>query len=175
MDTEAVKSIRLGHATGIASLAFALIVQVLATAFFVADAVADLGVPGWAGFHRHYAFELMIALALTGGVVAMAMHLRRLLAEARRREVTVQLARGALNAIMEDKFAQWKLTQAEREVALFALKGCDIAEITALRQAASGTVRAQLSHIYSKAGVTGQAMLMSLFLEDLLDIGPALP
>jgi hypothetical protein len=32
-------------------------------------------------------------------------------------------------------------------------------------------VRSQLSQIYAKAGVTGQPMLMSLFLDDLLD-GP---
>jgi hypothetical protein len=34
-------------------------------------------------------------------------------------------------------------------------------------------VRAQLSQVYAKAGVGSQAMLMSLFLEDLLDTDPA--
>ena len=52
--------------------------------------------------------------------------------------------------------------------ALFALKGCDVAEIAQLRGAAQGTVRAQLSQVYAKAGVTSQAGLVSLFLEDLL-------
>ena len=54
-------------------------------------------------------------------------------------------------------------------MALFALKGCDVAEIAELRGAATGTVRSQLSQIYAKAGVTSQAMLVSLFIEDLLD------
>lgn len=60
------------------------------------------------------------------------------------------------------------LTAAECDVALFALKGCDAAEIARLRGAAQGTVRAQLSQVYAKAGVTSQAGLVSLFLEDLL-------
>jgi len=51
---------------------------------------------------------------------------------------------------------------------MFALKGCTVAEIADMRAAAQGTVRAQLSQVYAKAGVSSQPMLMSLFLEDLM-------
>jgi DNA-binding CsgD family transcriptional regulator len=51
---------------------------------------------------------------------------------------------------------------------LFALKGCDAAEIAKMRNAAQGTVRAQLSSIYAKAGVSSQAALVSLFFDELL-------
>ena len=67
-----------------------------------------------------------------------------------------------------DRFADWGLSSAEADVALFALKGCSIAQIAALRDAAQGTVRAQLSQVYAKAGVSSQPMLMSLFLDDLM-------
>jgi DNA-binding NarL/FixJ family response regulator len=70
---------------------------------------------------------------------------------------------------MAVRFQEWGLTPGEGDVALFALKGCDVAQIAELREVATGTVRSQLSQIYSKAGVTSQAMLVSLFIEDLLD------
>ena len=57
-------------------------------------------------------------------------------------------------------------------MALFALKGCDVAEIARLRGAAAGTIRSQLSQIYAKAGVSSQAMLVSVFIDDLLDAPP---
>lgn len=57
-------------------------------------------------------------------------------------------------------------------MALFALNGCDIAEIARLRGAAAGTVRAQLTRVYAKAGVSSHSALVALFLDDLID--PAL-
>ena len=83
-------------------------------------------------------------------------------------ERALAVASGALADHIAQRFADWGLTAAESDVALFALKGCDAAEIAALRGAAQGTVRAQLSQVYAKARVTSQAGLVSLFLEDLL-------
>jgi len=67
------------------------------------------------------------------------------------------------------RFAEWKLTPAEADVAMFALKGCDAAAIAEMRGAATGTVRAQLARVYAKAGVSSRADLVSLFFDDLLD------
>jgi DNA-binding CsgD family transcriptional regulator len=61
------------------------------------------------------------------------------------------------------------LTAAEADVALFAIKGCDAAEIAHLRGAALGTVRAQLTRVYAKAGVNSQSALVALFLDELID------
>ena len=49
----------------------------------------------------------------------------------------------------------------------------DVAEIAELRGAAQGTVRAQLTRIYSKAGVSGRAQFAAFFVEDLLGQGVA--
>ena len=73
------------------------------------------------------------------------------------------------------RFEEWQLAAAKAAVALFALKGCDAPEIARLRGAASGTVRAQLSAVYAKAGVSSQAALVSLFIEDLLGNGITAP
>jgi len=70
--------------------------------------------------------------------------------------------------LVEDRFGEWGFTPAERDVALFALKGFSIAEIAALRDTSEGTVKAQTNAIYRKAGVSGRPQFLSLFVEDLM-------
>ena len=70
---------------------------------------------------------------------------------------------------MEERFIEWGLTPAERDVALFAIKGMSTQEIAALRSTSEGTVKAQTNAIYRKAGVTGRPQLLSLFIDDLMD------
>jgi DNA-binding CsgD family transcriptional regulator len=111
----------------------------------------------------------VIALALLTGVILSSRNIVRLTRDLRRKEQALARARGALAEHIELRFREWGLTRGEGEVALFALKGCDIAEIARLRGAAAGTIRSQLSQIYAKAGVSSQAMLVSVFIDDLLD------
>jgi len=70
---------------------------------------------------------------------------------------------------MQVRFSDWGLTVAERDVALFAIKGLSTLEIASLRGTAEGTVKAQTNAIYRKAGVNGRPQLLSLFIEDLMD------
>ena len=67
------------------------------------------------------------------------------------------------------------LTMAEREVGMLALKGIDLAEIARLRGSAQGTVRAQMTRIYAKAGVSGRAQFAAWFVEELLGEGISQP
>lgn len=147
-------------------VAATVVVQAIAAVFFVGDALGDLAERG---VTIHIAVEGLIAFALLAGVVIGARHTRALLHEAKRREAALAVASGALAEHIAARFREWGLTGAEAEVALFALKGCDAGEIARLRGAASGTVRAQLSAVYAKAGVGSQAALVSLFIEDLLE------
>ena len=142
-------------------------IQAIAAIFFIADAIGDLAA-GEMDFH--ILAESPIAFALLAGVGIGALMARRLLAEAQERERILAIASGALTEHIQMRFRDWKLTDAEAEVALFAIKGCDAAEIARLRSAAQGTVRAQLSHVYAKSGVATQAELVSLFIDDLLHI-----
>ena len=84
-------------------------------------------------------------------------------------ERKLRAASVAFYDLMEEKFTEWGLTPAERDVALFAIKGLSIQEIAAMRQTSEGTVKAQTNAIYRKAGVSGRPQLLSLFIEDLLD------
>lgn len=147
-------------------LAAIVLLQALAAAFFVGDALADVRADGW---RAHVAVEGLIALALVAGVVLGTLELRRMLAEAQRSAEALAVARGALGELVAQRFAEWGLTAAEADVALFALKGFDTAGIAELRGAAHGTVRAQLAQVYAKAGVSSRAGLVALFFEDLLD------
>lgn len=140
--------------------------QALAAAFFLADLASDLASAPADG---HLIVEGIAAFALIVSVVVGAIHIRHLITAARADEAAVAVARGALAQLVQLRFAQWHLTPAEADVALFALKGCDVAEIAALRGAAAGTVRAQLARIYAKAGVTSHSALLALFVDELID------
>jgi DNA-binding CsgD family transcriptional regulator len=54
-----------------------------------------------------------------------------------------------MRELVTQRFAEWGLTAAEADVALFALKGFDTAGIAELRGAAHGTVSAQLAQVYA--------------------------
>lgn len=110
----------------------------------------------------------MIALALFVGVVFGALEMRRTLLRMQRAETAQAIASSAFADLIDSWFANWGLTPAEADVALFTLKGLDTPEIAKLRGAAEGTVRVQLARIYSKAGVSNRGQFTSLFIEELL-------
>ncbi|WP_224405148.1 helix-turn-helix transcriptional regulator [Afifella sp. IM 167] len=146
-------------------LAALLAVQAFAAVFFVSDVIADFSLGG-AGLHT--IFEAAVSFALVLGVIFGGLEMRRAMERARRSEAAFSAASGALGDLIQNYFHEWALTPAESEVALFALKGVDLGDIAEMRGSAPGTVRAQLAHIYAKAGVSGRAQLVSLFIEDLL-------
>lgn len=141
--------------------------QSVAAIFFVVDSIDEVLLQARDGITLEVVTECLIAFALLAGVVIGARHTRRLIAEARRNENALAVARGATAELISIRFDEWQLSAGEAEVALFAIKGCSVAEIAELRKAARGTVRSQLSQVYAKAGVTSQSMLIAHFVEDL--------
>jgi DNA-binding CsgD family transcriptional regulator len=151
-----------------AVLVLVLATQVLATAFFVLDTIEEAGKTGL-GLHNWV--EALVTLALIGGGALGAVELRRVLRWQVRQDAALAKASGEMHSVIQRQFDQWGLSKAERDVAYLALKGLDVAEIAAVRNAASGTVRAQLSGIYGKSGVSGRAQFAAFFVEDLLSGG----
>lgn len=88
-------------------------------------------------------------------------------------EAGLRLASGAFMDVLHERFVDWQLTPAERDVALFAIKGLSTSDIARLRQTSEGTVKAQTNAIYRKASVSGRPQLLSLFIDELLDEGLA--
>jgi DNA-binding CsgD family transcriptional regulator len=157
-------------------LALLFCFQLACSVFFISDLLsAWLGVLALPGSWRvRESLEIGAALGLVAGLVLNLLALLRIIAERNRAEDRLRVAVGAFQAVLDERFADWGLTPAERDVALFVIKGMSMAEIARLRDASEGTVKAQTNAIYRKAGVTGRPQLVSLFIEDLMD-GRAAP
>lgn len=117
--------------------------------------------------------EVGAILGLLFGVVASGLLLRQSLRRQRSAEASLRVASGAFMQVLDERFTAWRLTPAERDVALFAIKGLSISEIAGIRATSEGTVKAQTNAIYRKAQVSGRPQLLSLFIDELM--GDALP
>ncbi len=151
-----------------------LAVQAVSAVLFITNiALSILGISPftWA---VHELIEIGAAVGLILGTILGAIALRRSHLRTQNAEARLRAASGAFMDLLKEHFAAWSLTPAERDVALFAIKGMNTPEIAQLRQTSEGTVKAQTAAIYRKAGVTGRPQLLSLFIEDLMD-GPIVP
>jgi DNA-binding CsgD family transcriptional regulator len=145
-----------------------LTVQAVSAALFIANiGFSVLGITPFA-WVVHEITEIGAAVGLVLGTVLGGLALRRGQIRTRKAEAKLRAASGAFVELLEERFAAWGLTPAERDVALFAIKGMSTGEIAGLRQTSEGTVKAQTAAIYRKAGVTGRPQLLSLFIEDLM-------
>ena len=105
-----------------------------------------------------------MALMVMGGLLV-----RALIREKRRDAQRLRIAAGEFYEVVQDNFERWGLTPSERDVAMFMLKGLSNHEIAALRETSEGTIKAQSTAIFRKAGVSGRTQLFSLFIEELLE------
>lgn len=154
-----------------------LTVQAACALFFVSDIMASvLGLRtrpiSW---KTRELMEIGAAIGLILGLVLGAIALTRTIRQRNLAEERLRRASSDFMEMLEENFATWGLTAAERDVALFAIKGMSTTEIATLRNTSEGTVKAQTNAIYRKAGVTGRPQLLSLFIEDLMrsDVAPA--
>ena len=119
----------------------------------------------------------VVMIALTGAIMLIRHLLREAKDLGRRlegsrqeaiqwREEAQSLIRG-LGVEIDRQFGKWNLTSAEKEVALFLLKGLSHKEIARIRHVSEATTRQQARTIYKKAGVAGRHDLAAFFLEDL--------
>lgn len=139
----------------------------LAATFFMVDVLSEL--PQVAHDPVHPILELMVTVMLGVGTVLGLREMRRMARDNHRMARGLKAAQGGFLELLEESFARWGLTPAERDVALLTVKGLTIAEIAALRGSRGGTVKAQSAAIYRKAGVGSRAQLLALLVEELLE------
>ena len=151
-----------------------LIVSVL---FFVFDVASDLyervianNTPGVLDA-IHLCFEVFSAVALVLAIRILVQQLRQLETRNRQQSESLSFLRGEMESFVRGKFEEWNLTAAERDITMYMLKGSSIADIAAARSTAEGTVKAQTSNIFRKTGVASRMELMSLFMDEFLDVG----
>ena len=149
-----------------------LIVQIITALFFVANIL--MSVLGFApiSWQISETIELGAAIGLLLGVVTGGMFLRATMRRNLRVEDQLRAAQGAFAELLAERFAEWGLTPAESDVALFAIKGMSTKEIAGMRDSSEGTVKAQTNAIYRKAGVGSRTQLLSLFIDDLMNVTP---
>lgn len=143
--------------------------QALCCAYFLFDIFIDLVMPSAANLVvESDVIEALVTVALFFGLAFTGSELRKMIR--REDQITDQLkvASGAFADLLEVRFEEWQLTEAERAVAVLALKGFSVAEMAELRATAQGTVKAQCAALYRKADVSGRLQLLSLFLDDLM-------
>ncbi|PXW68995.1 regulatory LuxR family protein [Loktanella sp. PT4BL] len=145
-----------------------VVVQFLCAIFFVSRILASILGISPLSWQLYELVELGAALGLLLGVGFGWFTLRRTMVRNAVVEDQLRLASGAFMDVLEERFSAWELTPAERDVALFALKGMSTQEIAGLREVSEGTIKAQTNAIYRKAGVSGRTQLMSLFIDDLM-------
>jgi DNA-binding NarL/FixJ family response regulator len=81
------------------------------------------------------------------------------------------LAENALRGLgeaMDRQFDEWSLTRAEKETALFLLKGFSHKEAARLTDRSERTFRQHAVSVYRKSGLGGRAELAAFFFEDML-------
>lgn len=144
--------------------------QLFCAVFFIVDAILDiLGIEDSTGLRNIDSFEYAVAAALFLGVIYTGYQIRSILRRNAQLKDQIRLASGEFSELLEEHFRNWKLTVAERDVAVLAIKGLSIAEIAAARGTAEGTVKAHSAAVYRKAGVSGRLQLLSLFVDELMD------
>lgn len=121
----------------------------------------------------HLGVELMSVVLLFYGFWAAQQQLRRVCSKGEEKARLLAGLRGHFDEIIDERFASWGLSSAERDIALLSLRGLSIGEIARLRDTRDGTVKAQLSAVYRKSGVAGRPELLALFMDEFLDYGAA--
>ncbi len=120
----------------------------------------------------HEAIEIMATIGLILGMVLGGLLIRNLLRQRQRSEQMLRAAAGEFHQMVLERFDDWGLTPSERDVAYFMLKGLSNAEIATLRETSEGTIKAQSTAVFRKAGVTGRAQLLSGFIEEVMAVEP---
>ncbi len=152
-------------------LTLVVLVQIVCASFFVAEIlISVLGLPfGPFNWTLHELIEVGAAIGLVIGTLFGIIALRAAQARSAKAEEALRLAQSAFREVLEERFTEWKLTPAERDVALFAIKGYSTQEMAGFRGVSEGTIKAQTNAIYRKAGVTGRSQLLSLFIDELIE------
>lgn len=165
------------HSMQASALRYVTLILILSVVFFIFDVASDVyeriiasSAPSLLDL-THLFFEVFSAGALILAIRILVRQLRWLQERNTQQSESLRFLRGEMDSYVHGKFDEWSLTSAERDIAMYMLKGLSIAEIAAARSTAEGTVKAQTSNIFRKTGVASRMELMSLFLDEFLDVG----
>lgn len=116
----------------------------------------------------HAGAEALAAAVAAAGALRFFRQLQAERREAAEWKAKASELLGGMGTVVDRQLDAWRLTQAEREVALLLLKGLSFKELASVRETSERTSREQARGVYKKAGVGGRAELSAWFFEDLL-------
>lgn len=169
-------SFGLGWLAKRGSLYLALMFQSLGALFFVGDLWSEIlglrtaPIP----YEWQEMIQLLASVGLVIGLFVSALYLRR----SQRREFElnrqIDVASGNFSHHLDQLFGEWDLSDSERSVAVYAMKGFSNGEIAQMRGTSASTVKSQMNAVYRKTGFSNRQQLISCLVEELFD-GVALP
>jgi DNA-binding CsgD family transcriptional regulator len=156
-------------------LHFLFIVQAVCGIIFALDIAVEVHatlLSGWTlEMAWHIALETLATLFLAVGAFIASRQIFILKTSADRGESQLHQLRGQFDTVLHLRFQKWGLSKSEVDVALLTIRGMTIADIASVRHTKVGTIKAQLSHIFHKAGVASRTELLATFMDELLDFG----
>jgi DNA-binding CsgD family transcriptional regulator len=117
----------------------------------------------------HLGLELVASVALAAAFLIIRHEIR--LIERMRHGSNQKLfaLREDFDGLVQQKFAEWKLTRSEADIALLTLRGLKISDIAQARQTQVGTIKSQLSTIFRKSGTSTRTEFVASFIDEFLD------
>ena len=145
--------------------------------FFFQDVIFDVrqhlggNVPYSTEELLHLLFEAFAVLVLVVSIKQMSEYTKHLQENSNGQQLSLYHLRQDFDDLVQNKFEHWQLTQAEADVALLVLRGLTTEQIAELRGVAKGTIKVQAHNAMQNAGVGSRVELMSIFLEEFMDVG----
>ncbi|MBF9031211.1 hypothetical protein HKCCE3408_12485 [Rhodobacterales bacterium HKCCE3408] len=112
--------------------------------------------------------QVAASVALLTGIIVTVIFMRRSQAVINRLDQQIGAVSGNFDAQLNRLFNDWRLSQSEAEITIYAIKGFSNAEIGDLRGTSATTVKSQMNAIYRKTGFANRQQLIAFMVEELL-------
>jgi len=112
--------------------------------------------------------QLLASVGLVTGVAVTAVYVSRSRNKLANLSRQVDVISGNFEQHLLASFAAWELSNSEKTITLYTMKGFSNSEIADLRGTSVSTVKSQLNSIYRKTGLSNRQQLISFLVEELL-------
>lgn len=139
------------------------------TVFFAIDVFGDMVLGReFPNEQTHNLLELFVVILSLLSFIFHVRELTKFFTQHQKMNDQIRVASGEFSLVIHALFDEWRLTPAEKDVAIFLIKGLSFAEIAEARNAKEGTVKSQSNAIYKKANVKSSRELLALLFDELL-------
>ena len=115
-------------------------------------------------------YEYYICKKLHDEFIELLKYNERLSSDSSALENKIKIMKGGILDKLNYYFSEWKLSEAECEIAILILKGFSFKEIGLFRKTKEKTIGEQAMKIYAKSGLKNRSELLGFFLIELLEI-----